>query len=89
MKATKFQRDAFERIVWTMVQAAVAVYAAELGNLDPLWIAPVAATIAAVKAYAARRIGDADSAATLPAYIDAAAADIATKIAKETVKKTK
>ena len=72
---TTFRADALERIAATVVQAAVgAVTAPQLVDALSLpgWtvapaIAAVAAGLAAVKAWAARRVGDPQSASLLPA----------------------
>lgn len=60
--------DAAERIGWTAVQAfAAAVIAAGAFDLASLKVAAVAAGLAALKALVATRVGDRDTAATLPA----------------------
>lgn len=68
-------KDSAERIVWTFVQAsiaavgsealAVAIVDADVSVLRGAAVAGIAAVLAAVKAIAAKRIGDPDSASTL------------------------
>jgi hypothetical protein len=89
VRLSTFQRDALERIIWTFIQALAGVYATEVTGLDPLWAVPIAAALASIKTVAARAIGDRDSAATLPAYVDEALLELALKVAQATVKKTK
>lgn len=65
--------DALERIFWTFVQVVLAGVTVEALNawtaaeISPVWVPLVAAGFAALKTFVARRIGDPDSAATLPA----------------------
>lgn len=70
-----WSKDAGERVGWTFVQAAVAgvgsealalaIVDADVSVLRGALVAGIAAVLAAVKAIAARRIGDRDSASTL------------------------
>jgi len=63
---TKLYKDIIERAVWTAVQAFVAVYT--VGGVDELKsaaTAAVAAGISVIKGFAATKIGDTESAATL------------------------
>lgn len=89
MKLTKYQKDIIERVLWTAIQAAAAVFSANLAGLDPIWAVPLAAVFASIKSLAARAIGDPNSAATLPVYVEAAVTDIAKKIAVSAVKSVK
>jgi hypothetical protein len=58
-----------ERVIWTAVQAALGVVTVEMFDLPPV-LAPVFATVlAVVKGYVARRIGDPNEPATLPAGV--------------------
>ena len=65
---TKFQRDMFERVLRTAVQAACAVVAVELADpaftidsLQAVAVAAVAAAISAGMAMVGKTIGDPDS----------------------------
>lgn len=60
-----FTRDWFERVAWTVVQVVAGVLVTEVAGIDVWWAGVVAAGLAAVKGFAARKIGDPDSAATL------------------------
>lgn len=60
--------DACERVGWTFVQAfAAALLAAGVFDSGALTIGATAAVIAALKAIVATKVGDRESAATLPA----------------------
>ena len=68
-----FAKDAFERVLWTFIQAfaGVVAVAAVIGevNLSIIQqgaVAGIAAVVALVKAFIARTIGDPNSAALLP-----------------------
>jgi hypothetical protein len=61
-----FILDMAERVMWTALQAAAAIGAVVLADLPPAYVAVIAPALAAVKALAARKLGDKDSAATLP-----------------------
>lgn len=63
---TSWTKDALERVVWTALQAGVAVIVASEGfGLDVLKTAAIAAGLSLVKAIGARGVGDSNSAATL------------------------
>ena len=67
MFTVKFLKDMAERVIWTFVQAAAAVLIVEQDwTPDVLKIALTAGAIAVLKAIVATRIGDDDSAASLP-----------------------
>lgn len=62
-KWSRWARDAGERILWTSVQVAAGVAIVEVSAL-PEWAAvPIAAGLAWIKAQAAKRLGDPDTAA--------------------------
>lgn len=65
--------DIAERVLWTAAEAAVAVLAIHTADLDPMWVAPAAALLAALKGFIAKHIGD-DSAA-LPLWARQAVAE--------------
>ena len=68
MFTVTFLRDMAERVIWTFVQAASAVLLVEQDwTPDALKIAVTAGGIAVLKAIVASRIGNHESAATLPA----------------------
>lgn len=56
-------RDAGERVGFTAVEAGVALAIVEVASLQTWWAAPLTVALAGVKAFAARRVGSADSAA--------------------------
>ncbi|WTW96614.1 hypothetical protein OG216_26035 [Streptomycetaceae bacterium NBC_01309] len=58
--------DTAERAAWTAAQAGAGVVITAVTPLDTWWAAPIAVGLALLKAAAAKRIGDADSAAMLP-----------------------
>lgn len=50
--------DVAERVLWTAVEATLAVLAIHTADLDPMWVAPATATLALIKSYVAKYIGD-------------------------------
>lgn len=62
-----FTRDWLERVGWTVAEAALAVVAVEVAELEGVYVPVIAAGLAALKGLVARQMGDPDSAATLPA----------------------
>lgn len=63
---TKLHKDILERALWTAAQTFLAVYT--VGSVDELKsavTAAVAAGISVIKGFAATKIGDKESAATL------------------------
>lgn len=65
---SKFYKDAIERVCWTAAQAFVGALVITGGRkaLESAGIAAAAAALSAIKAIAAKRIGDHDSASTVP-----------------------
>lgn len=67
----KFWHDAAERVAWTTAEVALPVFAgASIFDVDyraAAGITASAAVVALLKAILATRVGDPDSAATLPA----------------------
>jgi hypothetical protein len=60
----KFYVDAAERVFWTVAEAALAAIPVTAFDL-PLWaLPPIAAGLAAVKAFVAKHVGNGDSAST-------------------------
>lgn len=82
----KYVKDAAERIIWTAVQASVAVAAVYVAGLPEVWIAPAAAVVAAIKTIAAQRIGDKSSAA-IPLWVEMAVAEVAAEATEAVAKK--
>ena len=62
---TPLVRDALERILWTAIQAGLAVVAVDQLGLPAWAVLPVAVALAAAKTFVASRIGDRESAAML------------------------
>lgn len=63
---TKLYKDVIERAVWTAVQTFIAVWTVgDLESAKASAVAAIAAGLSVVKGFAATRIGDKDSAATL------------------------
>ena len=68
MFSQRWARDMAERCIWTFIQSAAAVMIVEQDwTPDVLKVAVTAGAIAVLKAIVASRIGNEDSAATLPA----------------------
>lgn len=60
----KFYADAAERVFWTAVEGALSAIPVAAFDL-PLWaLPPIMAGLAAAKAFAAKHIGNGDSAST-------------------------
>lgn len=69
MLSLKFLKDALERVIWTAAQALLATGVVLDGGFfshTNLKVAGAAAVAAALKAIVASRVGDNDSAASLP-----------------------
>ena len=60
---THLVRDALERILWTAVQAGLAIVAVDQLGLPTWAILPAAAALAALKTFVASKVGDRESAA--------------------------
>lgn len=60
---TLLVRDSAERILWTAVEAGLAVVAVDQLGLPTWAILPAAAALAALKTFVASRIGNRESAA--------------------------
>lgn len=70
----RFKADALERIGWTAVEAAAAVAITEVTPLDTWWALLLAPALAGLKSLAAKNLGMPNTASTLPAGKDPAAA---------------
>lgn len=62
----KFAKDLLERVGWTAAQAGVGVITVEALNVPVEWAAVVAAVLAVVKGFIAKKVGNSDSASTVP-----------------------
>ena len=62
----KYLIDLAERVAWTAVQAGVAYTIVATQSMSEAWVIPLAAVLAVIKGIAAKKIGDSESAATLP-----------------------
>lgn len=60
---SKFAKDLAERVLWTAVQAGLAVLAVEVTNLDYAWVPAATVALAVAKGLVAKKVGDPDSAA--------------------------
>lgn len=63
----KFRLDLIERVIWTAIQAGLALVTVEALDIPQAYAVIVAAVLATVKGFVARKVGDPTSAATLPA----------------------
>jgi hypothetical protein len=62
----KFEKDLIERVVWTAVQAFLAVFVVtDINSAKAAGIAAAAAALSAIKGVAATKVGDPETAATL------------------------
>lgn len=59
-------RDAGERVGFTALEAGAGVAVVLVTPLATWWAAPIAAALAGVKAWAAKRVGEKGTAALLP-----------------------
>lgn len=68
MFTLKFWKDVTERVIWTFAQAFLGAYTVTGGKkaAESAAIAGVAAVIALLKGIAAHKIGDPNSASTVP-----------------------
>lgn len=62
-----FKWRLFERVLWTAVQAGLGLVTVEMFDLPAVYVPIVASVLAVVKGYVARRVGDPNDPATLPA----------------------
>jgi hypothetical protein len=76
--ARHFKWDALERVSWSAVEFTAGAVIVAVTPLDAWWAVPIAVVLAAVKASAAKRIGQPGTASTLPASKDPAATAPAT-----------
>ena len=58
-----------ERVVWTAIQASLGVVTVVVTDLPPVWAPVIATLLAVVKGFVARKIGDPQDPATLPAGV--------------------
>jgi hypothetical protein len=68
MLTKKYWKDLAERCIWTFVQAFLGAWTITGGRkaAESAAIAGVAAVLAVIKGFAAHKIGDPDSASTVP-----------------------
>ena len=50
--------DAAERVLWTLIQVALAAGITVLADLDGVWVVPLATLLAGIKAGVASKVGD-------------------------------
>lgn len=55
-----------ERVVWTAIQAGLGIVTVEALGVPVAYAGVIAAVLAAVKGYVARRVGDSNDPSTLP-----------------------
>lgn len=72
LRAKQFRWDQVDRVVWTLVQAAIGYGLTDLVNIPPQYGALFAAGIALLKTQAAKHVGLKDTGALLPAAKDPA-----------------
>ncbi len=75
MTTTRNQKlaDIGERVAWTLLQAGAGEALVQSLHISQLWVAPVAALLAAVKSAVAAAVSKNGTAATLPAALDSPA----------------
>jgi hypothetical protein len=66
---SSFQLKLAERVFWTFVQAGLAGITVEAFDLPPAWLPVLAGALAVLKGFAATKVGDPNSPATLPAGV--------------------
>lgn len=71
--AARFKWDALERIGWTAVEGTAGLLIVTVTPLDTWWALPISVALAALKAFAAKKVGQPGTASTLPAAKDPAA----------------
>ena len=62
----KFNRDRAERVVWTLIQAALGVVTVEMLGIPVAYAPLFAALVSVAKTTVARHLGDTGSASTAP-----------------------
>lgn len=62
-----FKWRLLERVLWTAVQAGLGLVTVEAFDLPAVYVPIVAAVLSVVKGYVAKRVGDPNDPATLPA----------------------
>lgn len=85
---TKYQKDLLERIVWTAVEAVLAVLAVHVTDAPIEWVPVLTAALAAAKGWVAKKIGD-PTTAQLPLWVEKAVHDAATEVSKQVLDKDK
>lgn len=84
--------DVAERVMWTAIEAVIAVLAVHTADLDPMWVAPATAGLALIKGLIAKHIGE--PSASLPLWAveaidDATEEIIEVVLEKQAVKRNK
>lgn len=72
VSSRRFNADMLERILWTTLQFGVGLGITETSSLDTWWAAPIGIGLAALKALAAKKLGQKNTASTLPVTSDPA-----------------
>ena len=62
----QYLTDLIERVLWTAAEAGIAYALVSIQGANDWWVIPVATCLAAIKGFVAKKIGDSNSAATLP-----------------------
>lgn len=62
-KLSTWGKDAAERVFWTAAEAGLAAVPVATLDLDPIYMVPITAGLAWLKAIVAKHVGDSDSAA--------------------------
>ena len=57
--------DAAERVIWTLLQVALAAAVVTVSDLEGIWIVPLTAFLTAVKTAVAKQVGDDTAALTV------------------------
>lgn len=71
-------QDVAERVLWTFAEAIVAVLAVHTADLDAMWIPIATASLALVKGFIAKHIGQPD--ASLPLWVQEGIAEATEEI---------
>lgn len=75
--AARFKWDALERVAWSALEFTTGLLVVHVTPLDAWWAVPIGVALAALKAFAAKKLGAVGTASTLPADKDPAAAPLA------------